>query len=322
MRILIAEDDCTSRNILTAVLKKLGHEVIVTRNGLEAWDALRQPAAPPLVILDWMMPGLDGAEVCRRLRTLKKDLSPHIIMLTTREGKADIIAGLEAGADDYLPKPYDPGELCARINVGRRMIELQTNLLATRNALEHAALHDPLTGILNRRAILDVLSRELSRVQRQNTGLSVGICDIDHFKQVNDTHGHLVGDEVICGFVRLLKRGLRPYDHLGRFGGEEFVIMASDIKENDVNMLYERLRAAIADNPIPTKVGNVSITVCIGVAVWSGSETGNNLLAAADSALYQAKNTGRNRMCLAVDGFVESEQPREVEFARSGPVRR
>jgi two-component system, cell cycle response regulator len=299
MRILIAEDEFTSRTILKGLLEKFGHEVVVTVNGAEAWQAMQRPDAPKLAILDWMMPKMEGIELCRRIRTLKTDQPPYLIMLTAKEGKADIVVGLDAGADDYLVKPYDIGELRARVSVGRRMIELQAKLLEARNALTYEATHDPLTGVLNRRAILNVLSRELSRERRQHSGLAMGICDIDHFKKINDTHGHMVGDEVLCGFVRLLESGLRKYDLLGRFGGEEFMIITPGVRENGISMLYERLRAAVEDHPVPTRAGNVFITISIGATIRRENENVDELFAAADSALYEAKNGGRNRVCLA-----------------------
>jgi diguanylate cyclase (GGDEF)-like protein/PAS domain S-box-containing protein len=164
--------------------------------------------------------------------------------------------------------------------------------------LEHQATHDPLTGVFNRRAILDALFREISLERRQHHGLAIGIGDIDYFKSVNDTHGHPVGDEVLCGFVRLLRSNLRPYDFLGRFGGEEFMVITPGIKENDVPLMYDRLRAAVANNPILTQAGEVSITFSLGVAPVRGNESMEELLAAADSALYRAKSGGRNRICL------------------------
>jgi len=299
MRILIADDDPLSRTVLTALLEKCGYEVVPAANGAEAWQAMQQPDAPRIVILDWMMPELDGMELCRRIRKVETDQPPHIIMLTSKGEKADIITGLEAGADDYLAKPFDAGELRARINAGRRLIEMQNKLLDARNALAHQAAHDSLTGVLNRRAILDALTRELARERRISSGLTVGMCDVDHFKQVNDAYGHQVGDEVLCGLVRLLEGSLRQYDYLGRLGGEEFAVIASNIKGQAVSFVYERLRTAIADNPIPTRQGNLWITLSIGVAVWHGNMTENELLAAADAALYEAKNRGRNRVCLA-----------------------
>ena len=204
------------------MLRKWNYDPVTTENGVQAWEALQQPGAPKLVLLDWNMPEMDGVEVVRRVRTLGTSEPPYIILLTSDGAKASIVAGLEAGANDYVVKPYDTDELLARIRVGRRMVEVQAKLLEARNALAHEAMHDPLTGAANRRAIMEALSSELARTKRQNTGLSIGICDIDHFKKVNDAYGHLVGDEVLCGVVRLLEGSLREYDRVGRWGGEEF----------------------------------------------------------------------------------------------------
>jgi diguanylate cyclase (GGDEF)-like protein len=311
MKIMIAEDDFTSRNLLKALLTKRGHQVVATANGAEAWESMQNPDAPSLAIIDWMMPEMDGIDVCRRIRSLETDRPPYIIMLTAKGEKADIVAGLEAGADDYLSKPYDIEELHARIKVGRRILELQSNLRESRDALAHEATHDFLTDVYNRRALLEILSRELSREQRQQNGLAIGICDIDNFKKINDTQGHLVGDEVLCELVRILSRNLRPYDFLGRFGGEEFVLITPGVRESGVKILYERFRSAIADNPIPTRVGNVSITISIGVAISKGNEKVDELLVVADTALYQAKSGGRNRVCLAEGQIADGEQTSE-----------
>ena len=165
--------------------------------------------------------------------------------------------------------------------------------------LAHDATHDPLTGALNRRAVLEALTRECARGQRQQTGLAVVICDIDHFKDVNDTYGHMVGDEVLCGLVRLLESRLRPYDHLGRWGGEEFVLILPAVKENAEDGLYERLRKVVMDTAILTRAGSISITISLGVKLWKEDENMDLLLKAADSALYRAKSEGRNRVCFA-----------------------
>ena len=209
MKILIAEDDLTCRIALAGVLKKSGHEVVETINGAEAWQALQRPDAPGLVILDWMMPEMDGPEVVCRVRALQNDRPPYIIMLTTRGEKADIIAGLDAGANDYLAKPFDLGELRARVEVGLRMVEMQDSLIKSRETMAYQATYDSLTGILNRRAILDQLHKELARTERLGGMLAVGMCDIDHFKDVNDTYGHQTGDEVLCGLVQILDNQLR-----------------------------------------------------------------------------------------------------------------
>jgi diguanylate cyclase (GGDEF)-like protein len=301
VKILIADDDLTSRLVLVGVLRKWGHEVVATLDGAQAWEAMQRPDAPALAILDWMMPGLPGVEVCRRVRGLPSDQPPYLILLTAKGEKADIVAGLEAGADDYLSKPFDPGELRARVDVGRRIIELQARLLEARDALAHEATHDPLTGALNRRAFADVLTRAISEERRHHDGLALGICDLDEFKAVNDTHGHQVGDEVLVGIVRLITGSLRGHDVLGRYGGDEFVVLARHARNADAGMLFERLRAAVADHPIPTKAGDVAITLSFGVSGWTEGQTEDELLAAADAALYRAKSAGRNRVDLAGD---------------------
>jgi diguanylate cyclase (GGDEF)-like protein len=300
MRVLIAEDDLTSRTILTAILKKWGHDPIITEDGNAAWDALQQPDSPKLVLLDWNMPGMEGLELCRRLRENVSSNPPYIILLTGRVEKADIVQGLEAGANDYVTKPYDREELQARIRVGQRMLDMQASLLEARNSLEYQAMHDPLTGIFNRRAILDRLKAEISRAKREGGRLSIGMCDLDHFKKVNDTCGHQAGDEALVAFTRCIQANLRDYDCVGRYGGEEFLVIAAGSRGQNEDALYERLRAKIADAVIKTKAGDISITVSIGVAPGTDQSTVETLVAAADAALYRAKANGRNRVAYVI----------------------
>jgi diguanylate cyclase (GGDEF)-like protein len=300
MKILIAEDDFTSRSILVAILKKWGYDPVITEDGTAAWAALQRPDAPELVLLDWDMPGMNGLEVCRRLREIDSSHPAHVILLTARGEKGDIVQGLEAGANDYISKPFDSEELQARIRVGRRMLELQSSLREARDALAHQATHDPLTGILNRRAILDRLGEELSRANRENGKLSVGMCDIDHFKRINDAHGHQAGDEALVAFTRCLQAQLREQDCVGRYGGEEFLVIAAGSQNWVEEGLYERLCARVAETEIKTRSGPISITVSIGVARGTGQSTADALLVASDEALYQAKTGGRNRVAYAV----------------------
>lgn len=298
MRILIADDSLTSRTMLAGVLRNIGHEVVETVNGSDAWKELQKPDAPDLAILDWMMPKLDGLEVVRRVRSLQSRRPTYLIIVTSKGDKADIVTGLNTGANDYLAKPFDHGELRARVEVGCRMIELQRELMETRNALAYEAMHDYLTGILNRRAIEAELSRELCRERRRHDGLVIGILDIDHFKKINDTYGHAVGDEAICGLVHLVQNCLRDYDHFGRFGGEEFLVISSGVKESDAPNVFERMRLTVAYNPIPTQAGDIRITVSIGLKIAHKNETLDQLIMAADAALYKAKRDGRNCICL------------------------
>lgn len=201
MRILVADDDPASRLLLERLLAKWGYEVVAVPDGQAAWDILSAPRAPELAVLDWMMPGLDGVEVCRRLRGLDLRNPPYVILLTSREEKEDLVTGLEAGASDYVQKPFDPLELRARLLVGRRFAELNTKLLEAQAELERQALTDSLTQVMNRRAVLVRLEEELSRTRRQGVPLSIAVLDIDHFKAINDTYGHAAGDEVLRAVV-------------------------------------------------------------------------------------------------------------------------
>lgn len=294
MKILIAEDDVTSRALLSAILKKSGYLPVVVEDGMKAWETMQEADAPKLAILDWVMPGLDGPEVCRRIRSTLTESPPYLIILTAKGEKGDIVKGLDAGANDFISKPFDKEELQARIRVGQRMVELQTELLETKEALAHKAMHDPLTGVLNRRALFDALHKELKRAQRHQAPLSIGLLDIDHFKQINDSYGHQVGDAVLCALVQEIQKKLREHDLLGRYGGEEFMVVASSSRGTTEENLYERLRTAIAALQVPTAAGEIGITASFGVANAEQGTTVDEIVAAADAALYRAKDAGRN----------------------------
>jgi diguanylate cyclase (GGDEF)-like protein len=299
MRILIAEDDFTSRAMLTATLRKWGFDAAAAADGAEAWRMLQPADAPKLLLLDWNMPEMDGLEVVRRVRAAGAEEPPYIILLTSKGEKESLVEGLDGGANDYIIKPYDAQELLARIRVGQRMLELQAGLAQARRELAFQARHDALTGVYNRRAIMEALTREVARSGRGGGPLAIGIGDIDRFKAVNDQHGHAVGDEILCGVVRRLEGGLRAYDHLGRWGGEEFLVIAPGCPAEEAFGLFNRLRAAVADGPIPTKAGPLAVTISFGAAVGDGSQAGADLFAAADASVYKAKERGRDCVCLA-----------------------
>jgi two-component system cell cycle response regulator len=228
-------------------------------------------------------------------------------LLTSLGEKADIVAGLEAGADDYLAKPFDSGELKARVDVGRRVTDLQAKLREAHDALAYEAMHDPLTGALNRRAFAEVLSNSLIEEKRHRMGLAVGVCDVDEFKKVNDVHGHQVGDDVLCGLVQLLTSQMRGYDALSRLGGDEFAVLATHTAGSDVRSLYERARAAVARTPITTTAGDLQITISFGVSPWRDGQSADELLVAADAALYRAKSAGRNQVALVSDELEQGD---------------
>jgi len=296
MKVLIAEDDMTSRMILGSVLKKWGFIPVLASDGKEAWDIMQLKDAPKLAILDWQMPEMSGVDVCQKIRELNISDPPYLIVLTSRDEKKDIVKALDAGANDFISKPYDNEELLARINVGKRMVQLQSELGDAYRALKHESMHDPLTSINNRRAIMELLGKEMARAKREKTNLYIGMCDIDHFKRVNDTYGHQTGDEVLIAFTRLVMDQLRLNDHIGRYGGEEFLIVAPGSKESKQDTMFERICEHVGNTKIATEKENILITVSIGVARYTGAENPDTLLAAADTALYNAKETGRDRV--------------------------
>lgn len=296
MRILIAEDSHTCRLILSGTLKQNGYDIVDTVNGMQALSIMLSPDAPRLAILDWMMPEMDGLEVVQQIRQQKTQLPPYIIMLTSRNNKNDLIVGLDAGANDYLGKPFDPRELLARVEVGRRMIELQDALIESKEKLAYQASHDPLTGMLNRRAILERLSDAFAT---SRDTLFAGICDIDHFKLINDTFGHLTGDELLWGLSRFLRHFFAPSDHIGRVGGEEFLIISSARDDAEAVQKFQKCCHMISNTKFETRSGPLSICVSIGVASRAGLNTVDDLMSAADAALYQAKYQGRNRVRFA-----------------------
>src|SRR5215210_1066949 len=226
MQILIADDDRVSSHLLQVTLASWGYEVAICTTGADAWHALQQNGAPQLAILDWEMPDLDGPEVCRRLRDRGTERYTYLILLTGRTDKKDLITGMNAGADDYLTKPFDAHELRVRLRAATRILDLQHELITSREALRIQATRDPLTGLLNRRAIVETMTAELHRVRRESRPMGVAIADLDSFKWINDTYGHAVGDAVLVEAAQRMRTSLRRYDEIGRTGGEEFLILA------------------------------------------------------------------------------------------------
>ncbi|MFA4965216.1 MAG: diguanylate cyclase [Thermoleophilia bacterium] len=305
MKILIAEDDATSRLLLKRVLENWGYEVTSRSDGPEALLALQGENAPRLAILDWVMPAMDGVEVCRRIRALRTFRPPYLILLTALGDKESVVAGLEAGADDYVGKPYDPAELRARLEVGRRLVELNDQLLEVQRALEIQASTDALTGVLNRGAIVKGLEQETQRAERAGSRLGLGMLDVDHFKRVNDTHGHATGDAVLRQIVSRALGAMRPYDTLGRVGGEEFLVIVPGAGESELRGVLERIRGAVGSTPIAVDEHRLHVTVSLGGAL-RGRESADRLFARADDALYVAKGLGRDTVVLAEDGAGEA----------------
>jgi two-component system, cell cycle response regulator len=308
--VLIAEDDPLFRRMLERWFKQWGYHVTAVENGLDAWEVLQKEDAPPLAILDWMMPGMDGIELCRGIRSRDQGPYRYVLLLTARDDKQDVVAGLEAGADDYLTKPFEVDELRARVRTGKRILDLQAALIHAQNELKSVAAHDSLTGLWNRGAIVDLLRREVSRRQRDGDALGVIMADIDYFKKINDTHGHLVGDTVLQEATRRLAANVRPYDAVGRYGGEEFLIVFPGCNAANLVISAERLRHCIADQTFETSVGQIPVTLSLGLASVEQGEKkaldSEMFVRHADEALYAAKARGRNR----VEASAALQEPR------------
>ena len=289
MNILIADDDPTSILFLEDMLTEWGYEVVVAVDGMAALRLLSEPDGPLLAILDWMMPGMDGIDVCRTIRDTARERYVYMIMLTSRTETEYIVAAMNAGADDYIGKPFNSEEMQVRVRAGRRIAELEEEL-------RYRATRDALTNIYNRGAIIDVLQKEVARQERTQHAVSIIFCDLDHFKNVNDTFGHLAGDEVLREVTRRMSAVLRPYDSFGRYGGEEMLCVLPDCDLAGALEVAERMRAAVAASAVPTDFGAVNITVSIGVATMSRDEVSSlsDFLQRADNALYRAKQNGRN----------------------------
>jgi len=308
MRILIADDDPVSCRLLDRLLNKWGYEVIAAHDGAEAWEVLQGERAPRVALLDWMMPGMDGLEVCRRVRARSSQPYVYLMLLTANDKVGNVVEGLESGADDYLTKPFHPQELRARLRVGLRMLELESGLVEARESLRFKASHDALTSIWNRGAIIELLERELSRARRDGSSVGVLLADIDHFKRINDTRGHLVGDEVLRAVTGRLRGEVRSYDAVGRYGGEEFLILLPGCDNPKLTAKAQQLVKIIERSSVETSTGPVPVTISIG-GIASGDcphAELSKLLRAADTALYRAKLSGRNRSEMARLGDLEA----------------
>jgi two-component system, cell cycle response regulator len=299
-KVLIAEDDPVSLRLVETLLKKWDFEPVIARNGAEAWEALQADDAPQLAILDWMMPKRDGPDLCRALRGQAERPYVYILLLTAKVQEEDLVEGLEAGADDYLTKPFAGAELRARLYAGERILAIQQQLVNARENLRNQAIRDPLTGLFNRRYMQEALERELNRAQCGATPLTILMLDLDHFKTFNDTLGHEVGDLLLKQIGALMETRTRREDVPCRFGGEEFVLILPGVNVNVGRRRAEDFRQAVRDLKIEHQ-GNLvaSASVSVGLACFPEHGTSlEDLLRAADKALYCAKDRGRD--CVVV----------------------
>lgn len=300
MKILIADDEIVSRTLLERNLRKWGYEVVSVTDGKEAFRILTSADAPSIAIMDWSMPAMDGLELCKQIRAIKEPYI-YVIFLTAQADRESFTIGMEAGADDFLVKPFDPYDLKIRTEVGVRIVTMQQELIAARESLREAALRDSLTKLYNRAAIFDLFQKEWNRAQREEAPLCLIMGDLDYFKQVNDTYGHLIGDLVLKQASTRFTTSIRVYDSVGRYGGEEFLFIIPGIDCEGGYHIAERIRKAISDVPFHLPECEIPVTMSLGVAsnLHLSADNPERLIAMADEALYAAKRNGRNRVVRA-----------------------
>lgn len=295
MKLLVADDSGLYRTMLKRLLESWGYEVVLASDGCEAQRILDGENAPKLAILDCFMPGLGGHDLCELIRTRQQGYV-YTILLSAADQRTDVLKGFEVGADDYLCKPFREPELKARLQVGERIIRSQEGLVETREALQYDASHDPLVHIWNRRAIIELLGTELGRAKRLQTPLSVFFIDLDSFKWVNDSYGHVVGDDVLRSTAEKICKTVREYDHVGRYGGEEFLVVLPNCTAEAAQEVAERVRQQIGNEPFVIAPVQVKTTASIGVCQWHSGQDTLELISRADAAMYRAKQNGRNRV--------------------------
>ncbi len=295
--VLVADDSPVYRKLVEQALSEVDCVVVFAKSGNQAIEIFEH-GHPDLVITDWVMPDITGIDLCQKIRSSATTSYTYVIILTSNAEKESVVKGLSAGADDYLTKPFDRDELLARVHVGRRLVDLQRQIEAKNRLLEELALTDPLTGLPNRRAIEDWSSRQLNGAARHGFPFWVVVIDLDHFKKINDTHGHAAGDIVLKKFADILRSHTRLSDISGRIGGEEFLFVVTHADKSGVTMVVDRIRQRLAAERFTFEGATVQVTASFGIAGFSGKSAPEfeQLLAAADAALYRAKDHGRNRI--------------------------
>ena len=307
MRVLLADSDPDRLRQLEGWLRKWGYDVTPSRNGMDAWSKLESERVPIVAILAWRMEGMLGIDVCRRLR-LHPDLpTAYVMLLVDARGQEDLLDGINAGSDDFLIAPLDPFETRARIRTGARIVETELALKASQDALRVQSTRDAVTGSWNHASILDMLQKERERARRKSGSVGVVLADLDEFRKVNESLGHPVGDEVLREAARRMNSSVRPYDAVGRYGGEEFLIVLPGSDGLGALTVAERIREGFANRPVLTSAGPVPVTLSLGVAAEGGEAAGDGsaLLLAAGSALVRAQRGGRNRAALADESGLE-----------------
>jgi len=298
-RVLLVDDEPTQRLITARLLKRAGFQVDTAENGKEALARFAENSYP-LLITDWEMPEMDGVALCRAVRSANLDGYVYTILLTSRDAIEHLVAGLQAGADDYLTKPVLEPELLARLNTGKRIVNLERSLRAANEENRRLSITDPLTGAFNRRYLMEKLPSEVERSVRYAHNLSLLMCDVDHFKRINDNHGHQVGDEVLKRVVEIIKGKVRSTDWVARYGGEEFVIVLPETPYANALKVAETLRAALVQTPIVCNDQTLLVTASFGVTGWDAAvptlDIVDAMVARCDACVYESKAAGRDRV--------------------------
>lgn len=300
LHLLLVEDEPTQRLLLERLLEQAGYVVDSAQSGVEALEMIAK-GRYQMLLTDWDMPGMDGVTLCRRVREANLPTYLYILLLTANSSTSEVVAGLEAGADDYLRKPADKSELLARLNAGRRIVHLEQSLREANAQIQQMSITDPLTGAFNRRYLNEHFLIEIERAHRHSRPLGLVMVDLDHFKKLNDRHGHLVGDDVLRAFVKTVRAAIRPSsDWIARYGGEEFVLVLAESDLEASTSAAERIRLICEQRPLETRAGALSISASFGVAALDHSlpagDAMETLLREADAALYRSKHAGRNRV--------------------------
>ena len=307
MRVLIADADPTLLRQGEELLPKWGYELVGAQTGPEALALLNADSPPRIALLDWRLPGVDAVEICRRVRVRPDSPSIHIVLLTTGDAES-LPEALNVGADDFLRKPVNPHELKARLRSGSRLLELEESVRVSQAALRVQVTRDPLTGAWNRSAILDFLSRDFARAEREQAPLAVVLADLDHLRDINDRYGQAAGDEVLKEAVRRIRSSIRAYDAVGRYGGEEFLVVLPGSDGLTALYVAERIRENVANVAVDTVEGKIPVTLSLGVAAFGVDRNDPiELLRSADTALSHAKAGGHNRSALAAEGNMTIE---------------
>lgn len=299
LSVLVAEDNPVMQTVVKFMLTSWGYDPILTVDGRDAWQILQRDAAPRLALMDWMMPGMEGVEICRQVRAAGREPYTYIVLLSARDSGADLVKAMDAGADDYLRKPFDAQELRVRLKAGQRIIQLQEQLLTARENLREQARRDPITGLLNHAAILATLDGELETAGAAS--VAILLADLDRFRRINDTFGRPAGDAVLREFALRVQAALPPAATVGRYGGGEVLIVLPGFDAAAAQPLVARIVDAIATERFNIGAASFPVTCSVGLASsdTTGGPDASGLLRSADESLFWARRDGRNQVAAA-----------------------